>query len=730
MSLIRRPAAAVLLVLAGMVACARRGNRTRPAIVLISVDTLRADHLPIYGYKGVRTPNIDALRRDSVLFEHAYSHVPLTLPSHTTILTGLLPFENGVRDNAGFKLSPGHPTLAELLRRNGYATGAAVSSYVLRKDRGLDAGFDFYDDNVGNNPRRERAGIATVAALEKWADTVSDRPLFLFLHIYDPHAPYLPAPEFAREYAAHPYDGCIATADAAVGEFLGYLKKRHLYKRAAIVFLSDHGEGLGQHGEAEHGVFLYLEDIHVPLLLKLPGNREAGRAVSNPIGLVDIFPTLARLAGASIPHNDRVAGVPLLATLRGREPAHRAIYSETLYPRFGFGWSDLASLTDSADEYIEAPHPEFYDIVHDPGETKNLAGALSPQFRTLHNELANMKRPLQVPSAATPEEVKNLASLGYVTAGATAPSGPLPDPKDHIAMLQKFKELFAAYYAQKYPEAISAARAVLADDPRVLSAWVMLGDSLVRIGQPDAGLKILDKGLSEAGTTATPEQATQVYDDLAYMLEQAGKEKELQQVVEKALGLGLATEAMKRDLARIYVEQGHPEKAAQLLAAAVSVPSAATLNVQGIALARQGKSEEARAAFEHALALDPRNAQAAANLGTLELSQGNGAEAKEWFAKATEWNPADGGAWLSLGLTQAKSGDMAAAAASWEKALSVDPRQYGALFDLGMLELQRHNLSAARQRLREFLQEAPPSAYGPQRVQAEAALQALRRSPE
>lgn len=281
-----RPARIVTLLLA---AAGAGCGRTPPAavripVVVVSVDTLRADHLPVYGYRGVQTPALDALGRDSIVFTNAYSNVPLTLPSHAALLTGLLPFENGVRDNIGFRLAPARRTLATLLQSASYATGAAVSSYVLRADRGLAAGFDYYDDSMPNNPTRERAGMESAAALAKWGGAVRDRPLFLFLHIYEPHAPYTPPEPFASRYASAPYDGEIAAADAAVGSFVDFLKRAGLYDRAILVFLSDHGEGLGDHGEEEHGVFLYREALRVPSFSNGPARpaRDRGSRLRSP----------------------------------------------------------------------------------------------------------------------------------------------------------------------------------------------------------------------------------------------------------------------------------------------------------------------------------------------------------------------------------------------------------------------------------------------------------------
>ncbi|MDQ2980124.1 MAG: sulfatase, partial [Acidobacteriota bacterium] len=288
--------------------CSRRPEVfPRAPVVLISIDTLRADHLPAYGYRGLETPNLDRLAADALVFENALAHVPLTLPSHVSLFTGLLPFANGVRDNQGYVLSKAHTTLATYLRGKGYATGAAISAFALSHVTGVSEGFDFYEDGVESRRsgqalgQVQRSGFQTERLLEDWIGKLRDgQPFFGFLHLYEPHSPYEPPEPFKSRYASHPYDGEIATADSIVGKFLDFLKSRKLYDRSLIVLLSDHGEGLGDHGEDEHGIFIYREAIHVPLFLKLPG-RSPGRRIAGAVGLVDVFPTVTSVLGEKRP---------------------------------------------------------------------------------------------------------------------------------------------------------------------------------------------------------------------------------------------------------------------------------------------------------------------------------------------------------------------------------------------------------------------------------------------
>jgi arylsulfatase A-like enzyme/tetratricopeptide (TPR) repeat protein len=487
-----------LAALAGCQACGRsaRGPLEVPAgtpVVLISIDTLRADHLPAYGYGGVATPAIDALRKDAVLFQHAYSHTPLTLPSHTALLTGVLPAVSGVRDNVGYALdtakvkSGAVPYLPSLLHAHGYATGAAVSAYVLRSATGLAQGFDLYEDAIEFKSRTglgglQRPGAETLAAGLPWLRGAAAKPLFFFLHLYEPHAPYEPPEPFASRYA-NKYDGEIATADAIVGDLIAELRKLDLYDRALVVLLGDHGEGLGDHGEDEHGVLLYDEDIHVPLLLKLPRGQRAGTSIAAPAQLTDVAPTLAKLLG--LPAAAAWKGTPLTDLDDGAAPRH--IYSETFYGRLHFGWSELFSLTDGANHLIDGPDPELYDLGKDPHERDNLRDRERRRFNELRGEVARYDRSLAPPSAVDEETRKQMAALGYLGGGAST-SGPLPDPKQHVGELLDLKTGFDAQHKNDWTRAIAAYRRLLAKNDRMSDAWEFLGHALEKVGDRDGAL--------------------------------------------------------------------------------------------------------------------------------------------------------------------------------------------------------------------------------------------------
>ena len=481
-----RRTALVCLALVAAAACARRtGDRFPDApVVLVSIDTLRADHLPAYGYAGVQTPQLDRFARDAILFENAYTQVPLTLPAHVSILTGLLPFEHGVRDNLGYLFdAKSHPTLQGLLKARGYATGAAVSAYVLRGGTGIGEGFDLYDDKMvvpfGTDAlgRVQRPGAETAAIASRWLAGVKDKPFFLFFHVYEPHAPYEPPEPFKGRYPLA-YDGEIAAADQAVGALLDELRRTGVYDRAIVIVLSDHGEGLGEHGEDEHGILLYRWALHVPLLVKLPGSARAGTRVRAPVETIDLLPTLGPMLGLSLPSGLR--GRSLLA--EGGDG--RRLYAETSYPRTHLGWSELRALVDERWHYIEGAKRELYDIVSDPRELTNRLAEQRELGRSRQAELGRLPTTLAAPSAASSADTERLAALGYL-GGAVQATGPLPDPAERIGVLKDVKAAFRLAAAGRDEEAVLAFRRILAANPLLADARYELAQTLTRLGRWD-----------------------------------------------------------------------------------------------------------------------------------------------------------------------------------------------------------------------------------------------------
>lgn len=478
------------------------GLKAEGPIIIFSIDTLRADRLPAYGHTKIRTPHIDRLVADGVLFENAYSHAPQTLPAHASLLSGRLPFEHGVRDNIGFTVKNGERFVQHALKDRGYVTAGFVSSYVLRRQTGINQGFDVYNDDLPPAPpdkplgEVQRPGSDTVAAAARWIDQQTSGKFLVFVHIYEPHKPYSPPSRFT---AADPYDGEVEHSDEIVGQFVSHLKSKHLYDAATIVLLSDHGEGLGDHGEDEHGIFLYRETIRVPLIVKLPDSGSAGRRVTAPVQHIDIPPTLADLAGVA-PHewnlgaearSAKAAGRSLRPVLEGTGALPETnIYSESLSPRYHFGWSELYALSDERYRLIRAPRDELYDIQQDPRETKSIA-AERAQARTamrgaLDALIANAS--LNAPSAVSAEDRQKLAALGYVGTQSgtslTLPGDKLPDPKDRIGILRKYKQATDLAGAQKIPEAIAMFREVLREEPDMTDAWLLLAEVSGRSGRP------------------------------------------------------------------------------------------------------------------------------------------------------------------------------------------------------------------------------------------------------
>lgn len=482
--------AAIIAVAAWYVRAARTPSAADGPIILISIDTLRADHLPVYGYKGVRTPNIDALAAGATVFEHAYSHTPQTLPAHTAILSGELPFQTGVRDNIGFKVKDGQWMVQRALHEHGWQTGGFVSAYVLRDATGIGQGFDTYDSNLpAASPELslgqvQRDGAQTLAAAETWLGARTSDRVFLFVHFYEPHKPYEPPARFSS-YA--PYDGEIAYADELVGRLLDRLKTDGLYDRSTIVLLADHGEGLGDHGEQEHGLFLYQETTHVPMIVKLPGQHE-GRRVANPVQHIDLVPTILDLVG--IPSIPDLHGRSLRPVLDGSGTLpDTGIYAEALYSRYHFGWSELYSLTDSRYRLIRAPRDELYDLQRDPGERTSLA-ADRPQVRqamrsALEGLIAGSS--IDAPTEVSAEDRQRLAALGYVGSGTAAslalPGDELPDPKDKVGILEKYREALDVAGRLQFDKAIAMLQDVVREDPGMLDVWEQLGDLLLRDGR-------------------------------------------------------------------------------------------------------------------------------------------------------------------------------------------------------------------------------------------------------
>lgn len=511
-------------------------------VILISIDTLRADHLPAYGYKDVETPALDAFAKDAIVFDRAYSHCPMTLPSHVSMLTGLLPTEHGVRNNLGFRFDgKTHRTLPRLLKQHGYATGAAVSSYVLRGETGLREEFDSYDDALDAHAgaafaEYQRSGDVSASSLQRWIDAKTQQPFFAFLHLYEPHVPYAPPEPFRSRYAAQPYDGEIAAADAIVGRFLDHLKSIGRYDDAMIVITSDHGEGLGDHGEQQHSILLYTEAIRVPLFVKLPKNARGGERVAAPVSLVDLAPTIAGVLGI------QAMDAPHATDILAKALPKRSIYSETIYPYVQLGWSDLKSLVDGQWHYIDGPKPELYDVQRDPREKSDVLGENRRVAAAMKKDLEPFPRADAAQASVDPEVARKLASLGYIGTARTRPDPrSLSNPKDVIGSLDRIQEAFALADAGRSAEAAPKLRAIVQQNPRLVDVWVRLGEVERDAGNFDASTAAYRAALDASGVFASD-----ILVSLGDVYLRAGKTAEAEQAARLA-------------------EEGSPEKAATLL---------------------------------------------------------------------------------------------------------------------------------------------------------------------
>lgn len=675
-------AAGLLLLSLGGYGCTKRGGRvTYPSspVVLISIDTLRSDRLPTYGYKNGATPSIDAFRKDAILYERAYTHVPLTLPAHATLFTGRLPAEHGVHDNLGYVLAKGTETLAERLKKSGYRTGGAISAVVLSHLSGISRGFDSWDDAVEVTEARQilshvqRAGGQTASALERWMESPEAQggPLFAFLHLYEPHAPYEP-PEPWKSRFADPYDGEIAASDAILGDFLEFLRRKGLYDQSLVILVSDHGEGLLDHGEGEHGIFLYREALQIPLLVKLPGSAHAGQSVSSPVGLFDIFPTVLSVLGATHSESPPLPGRPL-PTPGEPEPPVRHLFAETFYPRIHLGWSDLVSITDGKSHYIHAPRPEFYDMEKDPAEKTDLSSGKPEAFRAFRAEIEKMPRAFETPRHIDPDQATKLASLGYLTGGNDSEKGLLPDPKDGLPALARLTNGFVALNAGKNGEAAKVFRSLLDTNPRMQDVWDAYSRALLGLGRFDESVEAL-----KTGARLSPATASSFYISIASLCLILHRTEEAEKHAQIALDRGnpdayamLARAALARgDLAtaesraKQALEALPRSRSPHLVLARVEIarrdlrgalaqletadrktselklqPLASVHYLKGEVLGGMNRPQEAEREFKAELELFPNNADAQASLALLYAAWGRKSEARQLVRKLTAGNP-------------------------------------------------------------------------------------------
>ena len=621
-------------------------------VVVITIDTLRPDHLHCYGYDKIQTPTLDRIAQSGVLFENGVTQTPLTPPSHASIFTGLNPPSHKVRDTGGFVLSPSTPTLASLLQEKGWDTAAFISSAVLKKRFGLDHGFAVYDDQMPRPGNRqefledaERRAGDTVDRAVAWLDSRSDKPFFLWVHLYDPHTPYDPPSPFREQYKDRPYDGEIAYADRELGRLMESLRRKSPPEMTLVAVLSDHGESLGEHGEFSHGVFLYDATLRIAFLLSGPGVPSGLRATPQA-RTIDLLPTILELMGSPAPAG--VEGVSLVPLFSGKDAGTAVSYAETLFPKINLGWAELRAIRTNQWKYIRAPRPELYDLNRDPRETHNVLAEHPYEVRKMEAQLAAASRsPGSEKVETTPMDERTLAqlrSLGY-TSGSTSRSyslnGQGADPKDRVAILKLMDA------AEQPQSGLSAARRIellqqaVRLDPTNPLLYHSLGAKLEKSGRYDEAMKLYrtarENGVDDA----------RLHSRRGDLLVRAGKKAEAIPEYEQSVRMDPADVATEANLATAYLELGRLADAERILNSIV--------------------------------ALDPSNAAAQNGLGVLAIQRNNGTVARGYFEKAVELDPDLVDAYLNLGLLYKMVGDDARARASFEQFLAkAPPRQYQA----------------------------------------------------
>lgn len=686
----RLPAAIILLVavIAALIVWRLRLQEDRAAFVrtpdqnvlIITIDTLRGDTLSAYG-GAARTPNLDALAAAGIRFTFAHAHAVVTLPSHASILTGRYPFDHGVRDNAGFRLAPDAITLAEAARERGFATGAFVGAFPLDRQFGLAQGFDVYDDLGGREVApadfafAERPAAEVVAAARAWIER-QQKPWFAWVHVFDPHAPYVPPPPFDRDYTGNPYAGEVAYVDHALGPLLDLAGRGP--RPATVIVTADHGEGLGDHGEATHGVFAYESTLRVPLILAQIGGgtrRPATGGTSHvPVRHVDIVPTIADLTGMTLGTN--LPGRTLLmANDEEREP--RLTYFEAMTATLKRGWAPLQGTIVGREKYISLPIEELYDLAADSREQTNLAPTSGARRREMAERLRAFGATLPGEQGVENPEVRaRLQALGYLSGSAPrkARYSEADDPKRLIDVDRLMMDGIELHRVGRTADAMDAYRRVIAR-------------------RPDMGL---------------------AYQRLAFMQWESGATTEAIATLRRALDTNGPNLDIEVRLGTYLAESGASAEALAVLERAVAArPEDTTgLNALGIAYARGGRDVDALRTFERILAVDARDAFALENLGAVHLQRGDLHAAGDAFGRAASNDPRSSRARAGLGVVALKAGRRDEAIAHWQQAVALDRTNFDALYNLGTELVNAGRHAEARPYLEQFVRTAPRAFYG------------------
>jgi choline-sulfatase len=661
-------------------------------LLIISLDTTRADRLHAYGFQDIETPVLDRLASEGVLFQQAATAAPLTLPAHTTIFTSRVPPEHGVRDNGGFFVDPSETTLAETLHARGFRTGAFVGAYVLDAKWGLDQGFETYFDDFDLTKYRaislgaiQRPGNEVVDKALEWLDRVADQRFFGWVHLYDPHTPYEPPEPFRSRYRGRPYVGEIAFADSQVGRLVDFLHGRGLLDRTIVVVVGDHGESLDDHGEAAHGFFIYESVVRVPLIIRAPVRGARGRRVADAVRTLDIAPTVAELLDVQKPPG--ATGVSLVPLMTGAVPElGLEAYSESTYPLYHFGWSDLRALRSGRFKLIAGPRPELYDLEQDPEERTNLfsdrrqlADRMLARLGELEAGFARLERSAGEPEV-DPEARARLAALGYIgsfvaTAPPDATRSGLADPKDKIALfnlISKARDI--SKDEKRFDEVVGMLKQVVTEDPKVVDAWFMLGNVHARVNRQEQAIEYFKRVLA-----LKPDDELAMV-NMANAFRQIGKDEEALVGYRRFLQLDPKNSQVRYEIAQILIDRGELNEASKLLT--------------------------------EALQLEPKMVAARNALGAVALKKGDVAQAEREIRAAIEQRPDVRLAHFNLALIAEERRDYRTAVDEYLKEIELHPSSYKAMFNLGRLYGQMGEREAQLRTYREAIAANPMFAEG------------------
>ena len=635
----------------------------KPHFLLITLDTTRADRLKCYGYSAGNTPVLDSLAAQGVLCERAFTVAPMTLPSHTSMFTGLYPAENGIVTNGRGALDVSIPVLAEVLKRQGYDTGAFVASFVLNRKFGLDRGFRTYDDDFANEEpgsdsmHRQRHGQSVVDAALKWLGAKREKPFFCWVHLYDPHAPYLPHTEtFQNKYVGLPpektYDAEIAYVDLQVGRLVDHLKTQGLDTQTLIAVVGDHGEGLGEHIEREHGMTLYNDALQVPLIFRHVGRLPAGRRVAENVSLVDLSPTILDLLGLKDPR--KVTGKSLKRVLAGAETGAGLVYSATDVPFLVNEWSPLRCLIEGQWKYIKTTKPELYNLAADPHERNNLLEAEAEIARQMKTQLADFEAGLMSGEAIavqlTARELQELKSLNYIGGSKIVPTGPapagLPDVKDMLPFDIAVNDAMQLAREGSTKAAMEKLREIIRQAPSHTDAYWNLAGALQGASEFQEAEKVLRSML------AVKPDSSQGHSGLGVVLMLQGQTAEAIAEFKKTIDIDPDNAEALYTLGRLLIPSGETEQALDYFAAALEVDPqhVATYLLRAELLSRLGRPADAAADYRMALKYDPDAAQTHLRLGILLVDEGPADEGGRHLARAVELNPRSAETQFALGV--------------------------------------------------------------------------------